>query len=546
MLKLFKKYSVLIILSFIVLFAGFLRFYELGNNPPSLDWDEASLGYNAYSILKTGKDEYGNSFPISIRSFDDYKPAAYTYLTIPSVYFFGLNEFSVRFPSALFGVLTVLATFLLVKELFKINNIALLSSFLLAISPWHLQFSRVAFESNLGVSFFVLGTFLFLKGIKDGKFLIFAFGFFALSFYSYHSIRLILPIFILGLLLYYRKEIWKIKNYFLVGVLAAFILGTPFVANFLSGRGNLSRFSSVTVLTPTGTLDKSIKELQYDKERGDFLGQIFHNRRVVYTLTVLKGYLDHYNLNFLFIQGDGIERHHPVSFGMMYLVELPFLLLGIFYVFNKKIKGRFILFLWFLIAPLASSLTTGTPHPVRALTFLPTFQIFVAFGIFWFISKILKFKSQLLRNTSLLLFFLAFSFNFLYYIHQYYVHTPIEYSQGWQYGYREVFKEAARIESKYEKILITYKYDQPYIFYLFYNKIDPLWYQRNWDYLGTREIERSRRIIGKYEFRNINFGEDSKIPKILIIGDPSEIPEDKTIKEVRFLDGTVAFRFAES
>lgn len=546
MMKFFKKYTVLIILSFIVLFAGFLRFYELGNNPPSLDWDEASLGYNAYSILKTGKDEYGNSFPISIRSFDDYKPAAYAYLTIPGVYLFGLNEFSVRFPSALFGTLTVLTTFLLVKELFKREDVALLSAALLAISPWHLQFSRAAFESNLGVSFFVLGILLFLKGIKNGRFLIFSFIFFALSFYSYHSIRLILPVFIVGLLLYYRNEIWKIRNYFIIGILVAFVLGLPFMVNFLSGSGNLSRFSSVTVLTPTGTLDKSIKELQYDKERGDFLGTVFHNRRIVYTLTVIKGYLDHYNLNFLFITGDGIDRHHPVNFGMMYLVELPFLFLGLFYLFHKKIKGMFILFFWFLVAPLASSLTSGTPHPVRALTFLPTLQIFVAFGILWFTYLVLKLKSQLVRNTSILLFFLFFSFNFLYYIHQYYIHTPIETSAAWQYGYREVFREVSRIEDKYEKILVTYKYDQPYIFYLFYNRIDPAWYQKHWDYLETGEIERSRRKIGKYEFRDINFGEDSKLPKTLIIGTPSEIPESKSIKEIRFLDGSVAFRFAES
>ena len=103
----------------ILALALFLRFYQLGVNPPSLDWDEASLGYNAYSILKTGADEYGNFLPLSIRSFDDYKPPLYVYLDVPSVAVFGLNEFGVRFTSALIGFLSVIAVYFLVKEIFE-------------------------------------------------------------------------------------------------------------------------------------------------------------------------------------------------------------------------------------------------------------------------------------------------------------------------------------------------------------------------------------------------------------------------------------------
>src|SRR3989344_3335383 len=141
----------LTIISIIILAAG-LRFYQLGSNPPSLDWDEASLGYNAYSIIRTGADEYGNAFPLlSIRSFNDYKPPMYVYSLIPSLLLFGKTDFAVRFPSALAGTLTVLVTYFLAKELFrrsleirnsKLEIVPLLSAALLAISPWHLQFSR--------------------------------------------------------------------------------------------------------------------------------------------------------------------------------------------------------------------------------------------------------------------------------------------------------------------------------------------------------------------------------------------------------------------
>ena len=159
----------------VVFLAIFLRFYQLGVNPPSLDWDETSIGYNAYSILHTGKDEYGNRLPLSFRSFDDYKPPILIYLTVPSVAIFGLTELAVRLPAAVFGVIGVIAVYFLVKELLQSKSgkktitpevqqsIAFLALIFLAISPWHLQFSRAAFEGNIGLTFLLLALIFFLK-----------------------------------------------------------------------------------------------------------------------------------------------------------------------------------------------------------------------------------------------------------------------------------------------------------------------------------------------------------------------------------------------
>src|SRR6266404_9311757 len=95
-----RKNLVYITLGIIVLLAVLLRLWQLGNVPPSPDWDEAALGYNAYSIMHTGRDEYGKFLPVVLRSFDDYKPALYAYLTIPAISVFGLDTFAVRLPSA--------------------------------------------------------------------------------------------------------------------------------------------------------------------------------------------------------------------------------------------------------------------------------------------------------------------------------------------------------------------------------------------------------------------------------------------------------------
>ena len=198
-----KKFFLLIIL----VLAFFLRFYKLGQVPPSLEWDEVAIGYDAYSILKTGRDQFGNFLPLSFRSFDDYKPPLYEYLTVLSVAVFGPTEFAVRFPSALLGTLTVLATYYLVNELFLTSHFSLLTSFLLAISPWHLQFSRGAFEVNIAVFLLTLAVFCFYRGFKTPKFFYFSSLLFGLGLFSYHSDRVVFPLILVSLFLIFQKEL---------------------------------------------------------------------------------------------------------------------------------------------------------------------------------------------------------------------------------------------------------------------------------------------------------------------------------------------------
>ncbi|GIW60389.1 MAG: hypothetical protein KatS3mg087_1455 [Patescibacteria group bacterium] len=145
----------IILLFIITLLGGVLRFYQLGQTPQSLTWDEVAIGYNAYSILRTGRDEYGNFLPTSFRSFEDYKSPLYIYGTTLSLAIFGKSEFAIRFLSALTGTLTIPLLALWVVKIIGKNNfsLALLTSLLCATSPWHLHFSRVAYESNLALFF---------------------------------------------------------------------------------------------------------------------------------------------------------------------------------------------------------------------------------------------------------------------------------------------------------------------------------------------------------------------------------------------------------
>lgn len=553
----FKKLTFTNILFFLILFlAFFLRFYKLGVNPPSLDWDEASTGYNAYSLLKTGKDEYGNFLPLSIRSFDDYKPPLYVYLTVPMIALFGLNELSVRLISAILGFLTVPLVFFLTKELLKdikllnekkvfLESTALLCAFFIAVSPWHLQFSRAAFEGNIGLFFAILGFWLFLKALKKPFFLLLSVLAFSLSTYSYHSFRLIVPLFLFLLFLLFFKKTLIDKKVALISLIIYFLATFP-VYKALAFDSS-ARFSMVTIFNGPELLSKSIERTILDQNNFDKIGQIFHNRRLVYLQETAKGYLDHFNPIFLFISGDSGRQHHAVNMGMLYSWELPFVIIGFVFLLNNLNRKTLSLLGWFVLSPLPSALTTGTPHPVRAIGMLLAFHVATALGVLILFLWLKKLKSKALKSFLIIFITITFLFNFSYYLHQYYVHTPVEYGDFWQYGYKDLFLKLSIIDKNYQKVVVTYKYDQPYIYYLFYNKIDPTWYQNNWDYLGTGQTERFKRVIGKYEFRNLNFGVDKNLKNTLLVGTKDDFPRDvKPIDEIRYLDGSTAFEIVKT
>ena len=145
----------IIILFFILTLGISLRLFRLDSRPLGFTWDEAALGYSAYSLLKTGRDEHKQALPIIFKSFGDYKPGLYVYLTVPSIASLGLNEFATRLPSALMGTILVIVIYLWTKNLWITG--------LLALNPWAIHFSRGAWESNVSLTLTVLGVVLLIK-----------------------------------------------------------------------------------------------------------------------------------------------------------------------------------------------------------------------------------------------------------------------------------------------------------------------------------------------------------------------------------------------
>lgn len=524
----------------IIILSAALRFYQLGQNPSGLDWDETAHGYNAYSLLKTGRDEYGYKLPLSIRSFDDYKPPLYTYLVVPSVAAFGLNNFAVRFPSAFLGVLAVLFTYLMVFELFKNKSIALLAALFLAISPWHVQFSRVAFETNSATFWSVLGTWAYLKGMgSKGKKITSWLSLTAIAFganlYIYHNARVFIPIFSLALVILFRKFIQKNIKYIIFPLLIFSIFIVFLIPIIFSISGQL-RFKGTTIFSDASPQFRASGLIIQDEKAGlGPLGKILHNRRFVYVPILIDNYLSHFRPTFLFITAD-MERHHAPEVGLLYLWDIPFIITGAYFLIKNKfaISSKIIVLWWFLISPVAASVTWGVPHSLRSEIFLPTFQIFTAIGVYTIFSYTKRKKLFVILAAITLLA------NFGFYLHQYYVHMPYDFSKYWLYGRQEAVQYTEANKNKYERVIVSTKLEQPHEFWLYYSKYDPVKYLAQGGTVSGGFLE-DRNKFDKYLFKPIDFAKQNEEAKTLFVGTPKEFPSGvNVLKQINYLNGEPA------
>ena len=525
------------ILILIILLASILRLYKLGSNPPSLYWDETSLGYNAYSILKTGHDEHGNLFPLTnFAAFGDYKPPGYIYATVPSIAILGLNEFAIRFPSAFFGILTVLLTYLIAKKVFEKENIALLSAFFLAISPWHLQFSRGAFEANLGLFFSALGIYLFLKFEEKPIFFAASIMSFIAGMYTFTGQRLFAPFIVLILLIQFRKRLLENLKIIIPTFIVAATIFWPlfrFATGTIEGR---LRFNEVTIFKDLAPINESTKYRQ--RENFSLLSSIIYNRRLFFAQDYLKHYFDAFNPSFLFTKGDGNPRLSIQEVGELYYIDLVLVLAGTYFLIEKKHKFRFLIIGWLLISPLGPATARETPHALRMIHILPTFQLIAAFGLYH-LYRIVKFKKLLITFTFLLL-----TFNFAYYLHMYYSHWPKDYSGEWQYGYKQAVEAANSQYNKVDQIIVTKKLGRPYIYFLLYNSFDSN------KYLKTVRIVKDDFYFydvdgfDKYNFVD-NIGSFNASGKLLYVTDPNGTPSGANIiNKVTDLKGQTVFEIS--
>ncbi len=499
------KNKKILLLSLVLILGIFLRFYKISDLPYPLNGDEKAFGYYAWSISHFGSDEYGNKLPFYFPSIGDYKYPVYTYLSAPLSYIFGLNPILPRLISSIASILLIITVYKFSFLLFKSSKIALISAILVTISPWNITFSRTASEANLMTFLSFLGFYFFYKFLvnkkNETKLLFYSGILFLISFFTYSASRVFIPIMILFLLLFliFTKNYQKIKPTLLFFVFTVILVLLSFISPSSRVRAN-----NLSILPNFQTRYEWINQSTYTLGLGNptnpLITRLFFNKATAFFKEFTNRYISHFSFNYLFLTGDIVKLNSIPNFGNFYVFEIIFFILGISTLVNKIFKkdlASFLIFSGIVISPIAASTTIETPSAVRQLVGLPYLILAISLGLNFLLKK---------SKLSLMVIILFYVYFFLFLLLSVFKIKP--YAQPWttDQGNQELVKIIWSLKDNYKYIFVP---NDPYIDFLFYNKITPK------DFLSNAKIEEEK--TGKWnrvsQLQNIIFNVDSNCPK---------------------------------
>lgn len=537
--------KVLIIL--IIFLSLFLRVWKLNKVPVSLFGDEADVGYQAYSILKTGRDYYGNFMPIHFHSLAEWRTPLYLYSAVPTVALFGITPWGVRLPAAIFGVLSVYALYLLLKKVFEDENLALFSAFLMAINPWSIQYSRAGFEVTQMIFLIILGLYFFFCSLqKNGKGLWIAILLLTLTPWVYSTAKLFLPLLYIFMFINWRKEIFSFsKKHLIVAIVTFVVVGGPIIFSTLFD-GGAQRIGDISVFSdPKISYVVGLERVNDAQMRGEydsrikltFVDRLLHNKFIFISEEIAKNYLKSFSTDFLFITGDPNPRH-SIGIGEFYKIDSLLLLLGLGVFFFGKIdkKIKYFIAFWILVGALPSSLTqNGGNHATRLILILPPLIVMIAYGLVKGVKRIPK-----IGNYLMFIYFIFLSISFLFFQHQYWIHNPWWSETWWHYGFQEAIQSVKEVEGNYDQIVISTAKEPPWVFFAAFYNYPPREWQLNFPINNVVELTNFGRVshIGKFYFGSPQAGgvyDWGKIMnnKTLYLASTTEVPMDLVLEPER-------------
>jgi hypothetical protein len=488
-----------------ILCLGFiLRIVDFGQNPPGLYVDEASLGYNSYSLLKTGKDEYGKSWPVFFRSFGTYPSALYGYLAVVPIKLFGLNSIAVRFPSLISGLILILL---------MITWMGPTVGLIIAISPVFVFMSRAAFEANLALTVFILALVLAIRSKVHRLFFPLSFVMFSLSEYAYHAERFLAPLFIV----YFTFHYWiigpKFKKNILLSLLLAIIIQVPLWGVSLSAGANLR-----------------LSELSYS---GSLLQK---------SLTFSRLYLAYISPANLFSKPDpDLQRSFPDLSVFYWWLIIPFIL-GLYVVFRRRKHLSLSQKLLLILAAVSVVPGAVTKDYFSTLRVLPLF-----IPLSWIIAEGLN----QLRRTRLPVYLIIIVFSLID-IYSGLVLLKHERSSTWDYEYSQLFS-FLDTRNPLPMVIDNSRLAPVYILFAFYTKFPPSLLQSHYsafwlaNYYSHTDFSNDM-TVGNLEFRPISWKDDVYVDQLLVADlwaiSPSQQLEHhlKVVKEITDINGLVTFK----
>ncbi len=479
-----------LILILVVSLGILVRIFQFNHVPYALNPDETALGYTAFSLLKTGADEHGKAFPLMFESFGDWKMPVYAYLTVIPVAILGLTETAVRLVSLLSGVGSIILLYFVTRKLFKNEKIALIAGLFIAISPWSIFFSRMAIEANLANFIFLLGFLFYLKNKLLTSFILFG-----LTMFCYHTFLIFAPIFVAGIFLSNFRYLKLTKSLFFGSLIFLFLLISSW---FMIKSSASSKLTDVGFWNNNDVLYNRV--LQFRKSESSTFDKLLHNKYSGLAYHLAENYISSYNPSFLFDKGGQKILHNTGFSGVLLLSDALFLIAGLLFLLKTKPLAVKIILLWILAAPISSSLTLDHPSSTRLFAASPALIMLGAFGAYK-LSKFYKIVSVIFLS-----FFI--SVIFLFWLDGYFNFLNVKRAQFMGAG----FKQAAEYVKKFPNfhVIWTKAQDFPYIYVLFYNKIDPREFQKDVTYFPrTPEGFMLVKSFGRFSFPS-NLNDPSK------------------------------------
>lgn len=558
MVKWLAKYWLLLA---IFLIAFLVRFLNIANFPPALNWDEISHGYSSYSILKSGADEWGQSFPLAnFRAYGDYPTTLYLYLVMPFIWLGGLNELTVRLPSVIFGAGLTVAVYLLGQQLFKSRKISLLAASLVILVPWGILTSRQVLQATPAATLFVLGIAFFLKR-PTTKLIYQLIGtlLLGLSAYSYHNTRILAPLIFGGLLIYQWPIIKQYRRGLITVVLLAVVLLGPIIPILISSQGS-ARANWVAILDQ-GAINQ-INEQRGTSQLPSPLDRLVHNKVSYFLAISTQNYIGYFSPQFLAIDGGTHYQFSIPGWGLMSPIDAIGFYLGLVYLLiilnpfthsriPKKLisrRGALWLMLGLLLAPLPAAITRDPYQVVRGQLMLPFIILTAALGLYWAWSW-LRAKVNNLAFVGLGLVLGVYLFFSISYLYQLFIIYPKTYSFAWQYGYKQAINYVVTHQDKYTEVYFSKKYGEPHEYLLFFTSYNPLTYRNdpnliryqksNWFWVDRFD---KYHFINDWEF----IEKTSATTNSLLITSPNNYPTSaRFLERINFLDGQPAFDIVE-
>jgi 4-amino-4-deoxy-L-arabinose transferase-like glycosyltransferase len=501
----------------ILLIAALLRFPLLDRVPNGLFLDEASRGYDAFALVRTGADQYGSPWPIFSEGLDDYTPALFTYLVVPSVAALGLTEAAVRLPSALAGTATVGFTYLAARAYFS-PLVGLVGAAILAISPWHILPSRTGAEWVLLPAFTTLGSWLLRRGLDRPTLLPIAGLVLGLGLYSYAFARLFIPLLVAGFAVCFWPTLRRHARWSLLGASIVAALAIPLAMFSLSAAGQ----ARLAAVVPVNRLDLSAL-LPY----------------------VASNYLSYFDPAFLIWGSEPTHHHRLAGFGPVLLFMVPLCLLGIAEIVRRHGPADLFWLWWLVAAPAASALHRESPSSALLLGAIPSWQVVAALG--WSAIAGWDRAPTGLRRGLMAAIVVAGVATAALAARALYLDYPSDAARDWEFGAREAveFLEARR--SAYDRVLVSDRLDTPHILVLFHASFDPRTYQAAPIHVRQPNV-RSRGAIGQYQFGRVEDLLTTPGRHLVWVGGQERIAtleRNAPALVVRFPDGVPAHRIFE-